>query len=61
MNNTNNNSEDIKTDEFVRYAMMYMSIEQIDKAIRLLAQTKVKKERQNKFLSSACNNYPMYY
>lgn len=64
MNNTNityyNSINDSKTNEFVAYATMYLSVEQIDKAIQMLAQTKVAKERQNKILSSACN-YPMYY
>ena len=64
MNNTNtsyyNSTDNPKINEFVAYATMYLSVEQIDKAIQMLAQAKVAKERQNKILSSACN-YPMYY
>ena len=55
-----NSTDDPKINEFVGYATMYLTVEQIDKAIQMLAQAKVAKERQNKILSSACN-YPMYY
>ena len=54
-NITNYNNNDPKIAQFINYAYMYMTVEQIEEVIIKLNQIKNNKEKTNKFLYSACN------
>ena len=54
-NITNYNNNDPKIAQFINYAYMYMTVEQIEEVIIKLNQIKNSKEKTNKFLYSSCN------